>query len=212
MNRHNIGALAVLAVLLQACSSTPKTPAIAEPTAPVLRQADKAYRVEAGDSLSAIARKTTGDGDNWKAIAQYNDIRNPNHLRVGDPLMIPGELLPPDEEPVVQVHPLDPPAIDEPEKAESQGAAPQTDQREMTQSDSRWVVVEGSYYPKAIYERPAYTGALITRVLPGTTLKFLGQNKNWLHVETDKGPGYLHESDARLLAPDAQQSSLSTHF
>ncbi|MDO6460114.1 LysM peptidoglycan-binding domain-containing protein [Granulosicoccaceae sp. 1_MG-2023] len=174
-----------------------------------------AYIVQSGDSLSAIARKTTGDGDNWRAIAQYNDIRNPNHLRVGDPLMIPGELLPPEASPLPVAQTLPAP----PELAEiipdEPPASPAPDNSTGTQADdsaamqSLWVVVEGSYYPKAIYERPAYTGDMVTRVLPGTTLKYLGQNTNWIHVQTEKGPGYLHENDARLLGPDETQSRLS---
>lgn len=210
MTKKQICALTLCAVL-QACSSTPETPVV-EPVVEAIRQPDKAYIVQAGDSLSAIARKTTGDGDNWRAIAQYNNITNPNHLRVGDPLMVPGELLPAPSEPIVQVHPLDPVQAPETDPRPSPDVAAGNNSASEPQNGTRWVVVEGSYYPKAIYERPAYTGNLVTRVLPGTTLKFLGQNKNWLHVATDKGPGYLHESDARLLAPDDVQSRLTMHF
>jgi LysM repeat protein len=210
MKRHSIIALCLCTALLQACSTAGKdagTPAEQEPQR-IVRGPDKAYIVQRGDSLSLIARKTTGDGDNWRAIAQYNNITNPNHLRVGEPLMIPGELLPTPPEPVARTEPV----AAEPAPEQEETSVETAPSSEPAATTTQWVIVEGSYYPKAIYERPAYTGALVTRVLPGTTLKFLGQNKTWLHVETDKGPGYLHESDARLLKTQELHSSLSGYF
>lgn len=46
------------------------------------------YVVKQGDTLWLIAKKLTGDGSNYKAIAQKNDIANPNKLSVGQRLVI----------------------------------------------------------------------------------------------------------------------------
>ncbi|ASJ72897.1 TolC family outer membrane protein [Granulosicoccus antarcticus] len=51
------------------------------------------YIVQAGDGLADIARRVTGSQNNWQAIAQYNDLANPNALRVGDTLNIPPRFL-----------------------------------------------------------------------------------------------------------------------
>ncbi|MGI9406672.1 MAG: LysM peptidoglycan-binding domain-containing protein [Hyphomicrobiaceae bacterium] len=49
---------------------------------------DGSYRVQAGDSLYAIARRT---GVSSKRIAEANDIYDPSRLRIGQVLTIPGQ-------------------------------------------------------------------------------------------------------------------------
>lgn len=46
------------------------------------------YVVKQGDTLWLIAKKITGDGSNYKAIAQKNNITNPDKIYVGQKLVI----------------------------------------------------------------------------------------------------------------------------
>ena len=54
---------------------------------------DTTYTVRPGDSLGAIARRLTGDGDRWREIAQANAIDDPSALAVGTVLTLPAALL-----------------------------------------------------------------------------------------------------------------------
>ena len=49
---------------------------------------DVVYTVKAGDTLSAIAARY---GTTYKALAEYNGISNPNIIRVGQQIKIPGK-------------------------------------------------------------------------------------------------------------------------
>lgn len=51
------------------------------------------YTVQVGDSLADIARRMTGASSNWQAIADYNDLENPDALRVGETVRVPPQLL-----------------------------------------------------------------------------------------------------------------------
>ena len=51
---------------------------------------DTVYTVKAGDSLSAIAQKYYGDAMEYKNIAHYNNISNPDLIQVGQKIRIPG--------------------------------------------------------------------------------------------------------------------------
>ncbi|MBC8579132.1 LysM peptidoglycan-binding domain-containing protein [Zhenhengia yiwuensis] len=46
------------------------------------------YIVKAGDTLWTIAKKMTGNGENYKAIAKKNNIKDPNKISVGQKLVI----------------------------------------------------------------------------------------------------------------------------
>ncbi|MBC8580010.1 LysM peptidoglycan-binding domain-containing protein [Zhenhengia yiwuensis] len=46
------------------------------------------YVVKKGDTLWGIAKKVTGEGSNYKAIAKKNNIKNPDSLKVGQRLVI----------------------------------------------------------------------------------------------------------------------------
>ena len=51
---------------------------------------DTVYTVKPGDSLSAIAQKYYGDAMEYKKIAHYNNISNPDLIQPGQRLRIPG--------------------------------------------------------------------------------------------------------------------------
>lgn len=57
--------------------------------------AETVYAVKAGDSLSAIAAKY---GTTYKVLAEYNGIANPNIIRVGQQIKIPGKSAPATQE------------------------------------------------------------------------------------------------------------------
>ncbi|MDY3359019.1 MAG: LysM peptidoglycan-binding domain-containing protein, partial [Clostridium celatum] len=46
------------------------------------------YVVKQGDTLWRIAKKITGEGANYKIIAEKNNIKNPDLLKVGQRLVI----------------------------------------------------------------------------------------------------------------------------
>ncbi len=52
------------------------------------------YTVQPGDTLSTIAKKTLGNSNRWREIAQINRITNPAILRVGMVLKIPSPTSP----------------------------------------------------------------------------------------------------------------------
>lgn len=47
------------------------------------------YKIERGDTLYAIAKKFTGNGNAYKELLKYNNIDNQNKIYVGDNLKIP---------------------------------------------------------------------------------------------------------------------------
>ncbi|WP_339096860.1 LysM peptidoglycan-binding domain-containing protein [Deinococcus sp. VB343] len=51
---------------------------------------DTVYTVKAGDSLSKIAEKYYGDAMQYKKIAHYNNISNPDLIHPGQKIRIPG--------------------------------------------------------------------------------------------------------------------------
>ena len=69
-----------------------KTPSSNTLTTPTTQRETKSlathYTVQKGDTLWLIAKKVTGDGANYKAIAQKNNITNPDKIYVGQKLVI----------------------------------------------------------------------------------------------------------------------------
>lgn len=61
-----------------------------EPRAPADAGRRGAYTVQRGDTLSAIAQRYLGDPNRWREIAQANGLRDPNSLRPGQQLIVPG--------------------------------------------------------------------------------------------------------------------------
>lgn len=55
---------------------------------PVTKEIPREYVVKSGDTLWAIAKKLTGNGANYTAIAQKNGIKNPNTIYPGQKLVI----------------------------------------------------------------------------------------------------------------------------
>ena len=51
---------------------------------------DTVYTVKAGDNLSSIAQKYFGDASKYRDIAHYNNISNPDLIKVGQQIRIPG--------------------------------------------------------------------------------------------------------------------------
>lgn len=47
------------------------------------------YTVQKGDTLSHIAKRITGNANNWKELAEYNNIENPNLILIGQQISIP---------------------------------------------------------------------------------------------------------------------------
>lgn len=58
---------------------------------PTGNTAKKTYVVQAGDTLSSIARKQYGDSRAWNAIIAANPGLNPNRLRVGATIQLPAQ-------------------------------------------------------------------------------------------------------------------------
>lgn len=50
--------------------------------------APETYVVVKGDTLSAIAKRFTGDGENWRKIASDNGVEDPKFLQIGTELVI----------------------------------------------------------------------------------------------------------------------------
>lgn len=63
--------------------------------------------------------------------------------------------------------------------------------------DPESILVSGTYYPKAVYNKADFSSSLLMRVSPGTALKVAGAQGPWFKVETDKGVGYMHARDIR---------------
>lgn len=55
---------------------------------PSNRNIPDTYKIKSGDTLWAIAKKLTGNGANYKKIAQKNGIKNPNKIYPGQKLVI----------------------------------------------------------------------------------------------------------------------------
>lgn len=53
-----------------------------------VKSPSNSYVVKQGDTLWLIAKKVTGDGSNYKAIANKNNITNPDEVYVGQKLVI----------------------------------------------------------------------------------------------------------------------------
>lgn len=64
--------------------TTLMTPQTQRETKPVASE----YMVKQGDTLWQIAKRLTGNGNNYKTIAQKNNIKNPDLLKVGQRLVI----------------------------------------------------------------------------------------------------------------------------
>jgi nucleoid-associated protein YgaU len=85
----NLGEASFAIVRVQAALAPP--PAVAEPAPAAAPPAERTYTVEAGDSLSAIADKVYGSGNDWSRIFEANrdQLDNPDLIQPGQVLRIP---------------------------------------------------------------------------------------------------------------------------
>ena len=53
------------------------------------KQIPKTYKIRKGDTLMKLAAYFYGDSSKWRDIAKLNNIRDPNHLKVGSEVRLP---------------------------------------------------------------------------------------------------------------------------
>lgn len=76
-------------------------------------------------------------------------------------------------------------------------AAPAQQAAKGVETNSDWVMVSGTYYPKAVYNDANFSATLLMRVSPGTKLLVSRSIGPWFEVKTDRGIGYVHSRDVR---------------
>jgi len=183
------------------------------------------YTVKRGDQLSTIAEDITGRSSNWRAIAEFNSIGNPNYLQAGTVLAIPTELIVGYERSTNVLVSQSDQTTPTTEAQSSSLALRRNDAVEVivtpintnrdfelnpidpnapkpTQSyrgEGTKVKVIGSYYPKGIYIEPAAYSKLIQRAAPGTLFVLDSQVNDWYKIETNSGSGYIRTSDAVIV-------------
>ncbi len=174
---------------------------------------DQVYTVAPGDSLFKVAYKTTGDGSNWRQIAQANELKNPNLLNVGQSIVIPMELLTnsrsvTEEEPVQVALPESLDDTRSPEDlADLTANRPEVVEQHADSIDASdpiatadqqplggWLIVTGTYYPREIKTNPGFGTDILLLATPGSRLRYTGVMNGWYTVETDKGVGYIESS------------------
>jgi len=66
-------------------------PAVPDPAAPVGHGAGTVYEIQAGDTLSAIAKRHYGNANDWRKIYEANRdvIKNPDLIYPGQKITIP---------------------------------------------------------------------------------------------------------------------------
>ena len=55
-----------------------------------VRQGNQTYKVQPGDNLSTISRRFYGDESKYLTIAKANNLEDPDKIKVGQELLIPG--------------------------------------------------------------------------------------------------------------------------
>lgn len=184
------------------------------------------YTVQRGDRLSDIALEFTGLSSNWREIAQYNNIGNPRNLQEGTIIDIPTDLIPgyerPAPAPVIQAAPVQQTPVAQTSSLAVRSNQPVAvapvvvtptytnrnfdlnpiDASSANQSYSgsgKQVKVVGSYYPKSVYQEPAYSSKMIMRVAPGTLFVLDSKVNDWYKIQTDSGTGFIRTSDAAIV-------------
>ncbi len=219
-------------VLFSACSATAPTsgnPSPSEyiPIDLVTESPDLVYIVKRGDLLATIADKLTGSSTNWSIIAESNGITDPRRLTVGQPIVVPGFLLPP----IVNGKPSTIPSAIAIRGAE-QKSRPTVDDigpdladvvvkkadpnrrfvlRPLGESSSddsldfdgdEYIRVIGTYFPKVVYASPELDAELLMRVTPGTRLPLEKMVDGWYRVNTEKGIGFIRDEDGKPTSAD----------
>ena len=209
------------------------------------------FKVNAGENMWFLAKRTTGNAANWTKIAEANgmDESQASLIRYGQEIEVPVSLLSADiaqasdqqntaaadavadaitpqqaqsladednaataENAVVLASASDLPADKQlvtveanyqgnPAKLELARNAEQVDQPAAaiadTEADSDGIMVSGTYYPKAVYNKADFSSSLLMRVSPGTRLEVSKAIGPWYEVMTDKGVGYVHSRDTK---------------
>ncbi|MBZ9635582.1 LysM peptidoglycan-binding domain-containing protein [Clostridium sp. FP1] len=79
-------------IILETTSAVATTPTIAKTTTAAVQRntktVAKTYKVKAGDTLLAIAKKQYGDSSKYTVIVSKNKIKNPNLIKVGQVLLL----------------------------------------------------------------------------------------------------------------------------
>jgi len=71
-------------------AAPPSPPRTGEKAVPAKQPGDVNHTVQwPGESLSIIAKWYTGKTANWKSLAEYNGLTDPNRIRIGDSVRIP---------------------------------------------------------------------------------------------------------------------------
>lgn len=198
------------------------------------------FAVLAGETMWDLAKRTTGDATNWKAIAAANGMteKEATFIKYGQTLDIPNDLLksstavvetvvaetesttdtpviaaaveaqpepvekivaagaelPAAAEEELKIIPTtfksDPPVVNEVAVAESENTAP-------VQRQGEWIMVSGTYYPKAVYNDANFSASLLMRVSPGTELEVIKSIGPWYEVKTEQGVGFVHSRDIK---------------
>ena len=101
----------------------------------------------------------------------------------------------------------DPPVIKDETLADAKAANPQIANKPVAEAataptsgngaDTDWVMVSGTYYPKAVYNDANFSATLLMRVSPGTKLLVSRAIGPWFEVKTDRGIGYVHSRDIK---------------
>lgn len=77
-------------VFLQSSSEARAKPGYEEPIGerPTTKEAPQEYIVKEGDTLASIAKRLTGNSENYKIIAEKNNISNPGLIYPGQKLVV----------------------------------------------------------------------------------------------------------------------------
>lgn len=184
------------------------------------------YDIKRGDSLALIAKRLTGDLDNWQLIAAYNGISNPNSIAAGDTIGIPLQLLQSTQ--VSAVSQATNPAIVANKTARVVRLQPSLPEANANikvsavdvnrsfsmlpfgssaliraasanrNSSAPKIKVTGTYYPKGVYSQPTGNSPLLQRVTPGSIFELEYKIGDWLKIKTDQGGGYIRYADVEL--------------
>lgn len=192
------------------------TPSAAQETAkpsPPPAQKDQLHEVRGGETLSGIALVTTGDARNWKAIADLNNITDPNTIKQSQIILIPQSLIPSPtstalaestpgstgKKPLRKPGPVsEPPVQDSTLSREKDGSTqnsisdPEKPLAREQEKAGGWLIIRGTNYPREINFRPDSSSDILTQAWPGTRMKYTGKKDGWYKVVTEKGPGYLN--------------------
>lgn len=174
--------------------------------------------ITSGDTLGLIALRYTGNGNNWKIIAKFNNIDNPAAITRGQAVRIPKEIFDRDRGPAKKLPELNKKAA--PQKISAKESklepkkktAPDTKKNTLLQkvedkkpeikkpqkvneSKTAWVYTKEK---TDVMKEPGVLSDVLMEVDSNTGLKKIGEQRNWIKVDTEKGEGYIYKDSVRL--------------